>query len=379
MSDNRGLSIDDGLVEIPDDLITVGFDADGLPKTIAARDQPPEVVAKEDAGTVQKKKDEDELVKQLRKERDDRAREAEEAKQQALDAVRQAQEAAKARAQAEAAAAKNHGYAVNSHMQRMHAERGQVESGLAAAKASVAQLKDMLKRAVSEGDGDRVADITEQMALASADLREFERGKAGIEAEIARHQAAFEAADEPAAKAAPEPAAAKTPTPDDWIESCPKATHAWLKDHRDYVTDPKLNRKLMRFADEYMEDNGGAHALNTSDFIEALNAKFFPKKEERAPVTTTTEDKVDATITVDEGVEEKARARVPAAAPVRASGGVFSSANPTAKHVKLPAKLAQFVKESGLDPVKYALGAVADIKAGKLPKNFLDPDYPHEF
>ena len=33
----------------------------------------------------------------------------------------------------------------------------------------------------------------------------------------------------------------------------------------------------------------------------------------------------------------------------------------------------------GLDPVKYALQAVEDIKAGRLDKRFLDPDYPHDF
>ena len=64
-------------------------------------------------------------------------------------------------------------------------------------------------------------------------------------------------------------------------------------------------------------------------------------------------------------------------APVSRGGNHFSSRNLDARSVKLPPALAKFVKDSGLDPTQYALGAVEDIKAGKLPKNFLDPDYDH--
>ena len=57
----------------------------------------------------------------------------------------------------------------------------------------------------------------------------------------------------------------------------------------------------------------------------------------------------------------------------------FSSRNINAEKVKLPPKLAAFVRSAGLDPTQYALEAVAAIKAGNLPKNFLDPDYEHNF
>lgn len=73
------------------------------------------------------------------------------------------------------------------------------------------------------------------------------------------------------------------------------------------------------------------------------------------------------------------RARVAAAAPVSRSGDVFSSRNPNAAKVKLPPKVAEFVRVSGLDPTKYAAEVVAQIKSGKLPKDWLDPDFPHDF
>ena len=66
-----------------------------------------------------------------------------------------------------------------------------------------------------------------------------------------------------------------------------------------------------------------------------------------------------------------------AAAPVSRGTNLFSSTNLSAKAGKLPPKLAQQVRDMGLDPVKYFHQAVEDIHAGKLPKNFLDSDYPH--
>jgi len=380
MAGEKTLSIDDDLIEIPGDTIAMGFDDDGLPITVpvTARDKPaPKFEAKSNPREAKKKADEDTLVDQLRKERDARAKEAAEAQNLAAQAQARAQAEATARAAAEADAAKNRGVAVNSHMQRMYAEKASIEQGLASAKASMEQLKDMHERALTDGDNKRIAEITTQQALVAADLREYEKGKSGIEAEIEKHKRAF-AEDKPAERKAPERAAEtqKQPTPDEWIASCPPETHGWLKSHREYVTDAKLNKKLMLFSEEYALDHDGVHSLNTSEFIAALNAKFFPEKDDDAG----SQEKVAMTEEAEEEEKPapKQKAKVAPAAPVKANS-VFSSTNPNARHVKLPPKLAQFVKEAGLNPTKYALQTVEDIKAGKLPKNFLDPDYPHDF
>src|SRR5690242_10701336 len=118
MAGKEGLTIDDGIVDIPADMLGVDFDADGLPKTVPA------------GPAAEAKKAQDKAVAEmarLKKERDDRAREAAEARQQADAATRQAAAEANARARAEELAAKNHGVAVSSHMSRMHAEKSTIE------------------------------------------------------------------------------------------------------------------------------------------------------------------------------------------------------------------------------------------------------------
>ena len=77
----------------------------------------------------------------------------------------------------------------------------------------------------------------------------------------------------------------------------------------------------------------------------------------------------------DEGEVERPRSRVAAAPVSRGGNQFFSSRNMNASQVKLPSDLANFVKQAGLNPTEYALGIVAEIKAGKLPKQWLDPDY----
>ena len=87
-------------------------------------------------------------------------------------------------------------------------------------------------------------------------------------------------------KAEPQKEAAKqepVQTPEQWIGQFPPVTQNWLNTHKDYVTDHKLHRKLLRFADEFMDDNG-TNKLHTSEFISALNEKFFPKKAETPKV-----------------------------------------------------------------------------------------------
>ena len=130
----------------------------------------------------------------------------------------------------------------------------------------------------------------------------------------------------------------------------------------------------MRFADEYAEDHGQG-ALKSADFVAALNAKFFPDETGNEEVETRRERA--APEPVEETPKPQRSTRSTTAAPVSRGNQFFSSKNPNASQVKLPPRLAAFVKSAGLNPTEYALSAVADIKAGRLPKDYLDPDYDH--
>ena len=126
----------------------------------------------------------------------------------------------------------------------------------------------------------------------------------------------------------------------------------------------------MRFADDYVEDHG-KDALRSQAFLDALNDWFVPKRERE-------NDDVEMPAARDRAPEPAPQRRTQAAAPVSRGSNMFSSRNLDASQVRLPPRLAAFVKSAGLNPTEYAKSAVADIKAGRLPKDFLDPDYNHD-
>lgn len=185
------------------------------------------------------------------------------------------------------------------------------ERELAAANAALAAAMEPAERADAAA---RQAKAQRELSRAEAELVTLGSGKASAEAAVATAKQYYEhAADTVAAAARTPPPEPKTKdadapaqmTADQWIDSCPSATRPWLREHRQFTTDDKLHRKLRRFADDYADDHGQG-ALDSADFVAALNAKFFPKQEE------TVENQED-----DEPAKvEPQRTRTTAAAPV---------------------------------------------------------------
>lgn len=375
------------VVEIPSDEIALGHDADGLPKTVLV--ERPGFQAKEELEEqeIKPSKEEADLLKALTDEKEQKAqmaRERDEARQAREAAVADAEARIKtereAREAAEAAAEKSTGIASNAHWATLHARKDQFEAGAANTRDFIAALKRDIAKASEDGEHAKIGDLQEQLAEAVSNRQTYESAKAAIEKEIddtRRHFAAVKEQSKPEPKVAKEEKVAETVKPkshDEWIGQFPRKTQAWLKANKDYVTDPAKHKQLTDFAAEWASDYGPA-TLHTPAFIEALNKQFVPENEE---VAMADEDKTEKEVVV-ETKPAKAKAKVTASAPVSRSGNYFSSQNMNASAVKLPPKLAAFVKSSGLDATQYALGAVADIKAGKLPKDFLDPDYDHNF
>lgn len=369
--------LQDLVVEIPADTITLGHDPDGLPKTDPVKDNggpPAEFKDEPTAKEVADKKIEDDLVKALQadksrlsRERDDRAREAQEARENA-ETERKAREAA------EGESAKNTNIAMQAHWRSINADHQQIVGAISQADTEAAAAEREYAAAMQEQDYTKAAAAQRTMAKAESIRTQLEQGKSGAERAIAEAREAFatQKVETPKEEKKPEP---KKPTLDDWISGCPDATKPWLEQNRDKLSDQKFFARINAFAQSYALDHDDAGALNSPEFVKALNAKMFPK----AAKTDEQEMEVADDNQNDPVAEPKAKAKVTAAAPVSRSGNYFSSRNLDARQVRLPPKLAAFVKASGLDPVKYALGAVDDIKTGKLPKNFLDADYPHDF
>lgn len=269
---------------------------------------------------------------------------------------------------------------MRAHFARLNSDKSQIDGAIQATQSEEANAQAELVRAIEAGDAAKQAAAQRAIAKAAAALAQLESGKYAAEQEIQKAQRLFEEheaararqAETPPPKAEPErKPQAEQMTPDRWIDTTARQVlgdHGaeWLRQNKSFASDPKENAKFLRFADAYAERHGQA-ALKDEAFIEAANGWFFPDRAQN-------DDEVEP-----EPVEKpRAQPRAVAAAPVNRNGNqFFSSRNLNATQIKLPPKLAATVRAMGMDTTKYALQAVEDIKAGRLPKNFLDPDYDH--
>jgi hypothetical protein len=301
-------------VEIPVGLIQSGQDADGLIRTDPVTTEEPAPDPKETE------------LETLRRERDAKANEAETHRRSAAEAAARLAEESTRRTGAEKERDERTAQALRAHHAAVHSEHQQIVSAISGWTIELDAAEAAMRAAREAGDVDQEIKAQRRLAAATQNLATLEQGRPHAEAAAREAAAAVEALvtarpeptpkkDEPAAK--PEP---KQQTPEEWIAGCPDATHDWLKSHKDYVTDTKLNRKLLRFAEEYAEDHGGMGALDTSDFVKALDAKFFPTQQDK-PVTPDKDDGQDVDVT------PAAAARSTPAAPVSRSASPTANTN----------------------------------------------------
>lgn len=374
---------DPDVVEIPADMIQLGFDDDGMPKSEPTA-KAAEVKEEPKAPTLAE-------LKAMEKERDAERERAAKAEREAAERAA-ALEAERAKnVDTEKKLVKTQDQALGAHYHKTrsdyaarHSDYQQIVNAISSTEAMAASHEAELKTALEAGNHAKAATAQRAISRAEAHLAQLEAGKSGAAQAVEEAKYLFEEADkvvraapvkeEPKKEEAKPVVQEQKPDPDQWIAQWPKKTTGeWLKTHKDYVTDAAKHKELMEFVSDYYNEG---NPLHTKDFVKALNEKFDPSAAETEEVTVMAEEKP---VVVQQAQQQKPAARTISAAPVSQGGNFFSSANMNAKQVKLPPKLAAFVKSSGLDPVQYALGAVEDIKAGKLPKNFLDPDYPHDF
>ena len=365
---------DELIVDIPNDAIDIGDKKDGGAVVAKVADEPMPGKATGVRASALAKGDpvkaENDRIAAL-----ERNLEAERSRAAAAEAAAIA--AHESRIKAESTASERTEQAMRSHWAKINSDFSQIAGAIAQtqSEADIAQ-KEMIA-AHEAGDMARVATAQRAMSKAEAALVQLESGRIAAEEEIARTKRVYESytptKPEPAPKVEP-----RAPTPDEWIDSTRSALGDegadWLRQNKQFATDPKMNRKLLRFADEYAEDHGQG-ALKSADFVAALNAKFFPDETGNEEIETRRERA--APDPVEEAPKPQRSTRTTTAAPVSRGNQFFSSKNPNASQVKLPPRLAAFVKSAGLNPTEYALSAVADIKAGRLPKDYLDPDYDH--
>ena len=269
--------------------------------------------------------------------------ELEEARRQAQDAQsrldalsKRADEERQGRLRAQELAERNQTYALNAHLARMDANLARVTSDHEQINTSISAWKshlDMAKRqftlAREAGDTRAEADLTEQIAEAKNILNSLEAGKTGSagaieearrnrdQARLATQEAQKRAEEEAelAAKREREPAS-KQITPDEYIsnvrEKAGNYAADWFKEHREFITDGRLQKKMQVFVEDWVDRNG-ASAVRTASFKDALDERFGFKKAEPTPAPEEEEEMED---------EKPQRSQAAPAAPVsRQSNG----------------------------------------------------------
>lgn len=268
--------------------------------------------------------------------------------------------------------------ATQAYWAKINADRDLLANSLSFLQGEMDRAEDQLRVALDGSDAAAAAKAQRELATLATKHRDLERGKESADLHIAEtkqkitdhYEAAAEAEKRQPAKTEV-PAPQKPATVDDYIATLPTATGDWLKSHKDYVSDPAKHQQFIAFANYFGAKSGGK--LHTSDFIDALNREFDPNVGRKSDTDGDVEDDAPKKTETKPAVRKTATA-----APPSRNGNVFSSTNMNGSKIKLPPHIAEFVRSSGLNPVKYAEGLVADIKAGKLPKNYLDTDYQHE-
>lgn len=246
-------------------------------------------------------------ISALERERDEAARVAAEARTRATQLEEVARVAAEGRVKAEETAERRTREAMGSHWAKLHADKAQIEGAIAATQAEANAAERDLVAAAEAADAVKQAAAQRALAKAEAVLAKLEDGRLAADAQIDETRRLYEERQrharepkpepkpEPPKKAEAEPEAPRTA--DEWIDKTARTAlgedgAAWLREHKEFVTDAKLNRKLLRFADDYVDDHGPA-ALKSAEFRAALNERFFPKADEGDDMSANDDGEVD--------------------------------------------------------------------------------------
>lgn len=234
-----------------------------------------------------------------------------------------------------------------------------IANALTANEERATSAERELKDALETGDAAKAAKAQRTIARLEAERSRLEDGKAELERT---------ARSEPAEEKKPD--TPKEVSAEDYINGMPATSQAWLRENKQFVTDPKLHQKMLAYANIAVADGLQPH---TPEFIAFLDDKLGTKKQEA-------ETDHEAHIEAEEAPKPKTRTT---AAPVSRGRASISSINlselsPNTKIRFAPAaekRFAAIAADMGMDLEVYKRGVVKGIQEGKLPKNFADPDY----
>lgn len=273
-----------------DIVVTIEEDGDGKPDG--------EVVRIEDqtgiiAGTKAKKVTDD-PVETLKSQLAEKQAALDSANQQVASQSTLASQATQRAAQAEREAAQ-------ARTEASQSQKTTVESGIAAAKSEADAAEESYKAAFEAGNAGEMAKAQRRMSRAEADLALLEQAKGDL-AEP-RQQVRTEA-----------PQQRQADPVEDFINSRTAPTQAWLRAHRDYLTDPRKNAKMQ--AAHFDAESEGL-ALDTPQYFKHVE-KFLGMEK---PAGGTQQNGNGADTSQQQPTQRRPTAPT---APVTASGGGMS-------------------------------------------------------
>lgn len=197
-----------------------------------------------------------------------------------------------------------------------------VKSAIDTVKGNSASLRAQYSNAMAVGDYDKAAEVQEAMSMNAARLMELERGKMHMESRP---------------KAAPPVHAPSDPVESFAVQLSPRSAD-WVRKNPQYVTDPRLNRKML-----------AAHEMAVADGIPVDTPEYFSTIEDTLKIRRAAPEPV-----VDDALSEAAaptQRRAPPTAPVTRSG---NPSNPRPNVVRLTKEQLEAAEISGLTPQEYA-------------------------
>lgn len=327
----------DIMVDIPiDDTAKAyddAFEIDGTPKDLApAKTRTPRDDTASPKTAKEKTDTRDDELATLRRERDHAAQTAQQIASEYAATIAAER---KARQEAEAEVSKRTDQTMRARWGQVTAEDDHVGGMLTSHKREQLEVKAQLKAALDTGDTEKQSELLDTQSKLNAAIFELEKAKRNTAAEVEKTRDLFASiqkqnAEKPTPKEDPEvkPAveAKRQPTPDEWIGQFPRKTANWLRENKDYVTDPDKHKELMAFAQEWAADYGQS-TLHTPQFIEAMNAKFSSKPDE--------DDQPEQETVVDVETAPKQRAAPAHSAPVSRASAPTKSSSQTGTKVRL--------------------------------------------
>lgn len=266
-------------------------------------------------------------------------------KAQLAETKRRAEEAETARRRAEADA---HTARAEAAGLRSEADASRLETITTAHDATVAEIataKREWKEAQEAGEYDKAADAQEKLADAVARKRELERGKADLEAAGKKPATRNEQHQDPV---------------EDYIGQFSPRSQAWLRDHKDFVTDRKKNL-LMIAADT--KATASDIRPDTDEYFEFIETELGL----RADDGNDGNDGEQPEPVVRQQPAPRRQAPSLAARPSRQPPAANGRQNP--REVHLSAEEVEMAALSGLTRAEYAKNKLALAQQGKLGTN----------